>query len=212
MRKIYSYLKWIAWGLMVVSGWYFYNKLPAIVPTHWNLAGEADGFGSKTTHLILMPVIVLGMMIMLMVLPKLDPKKEKYEKFAEVYELFQLLLAAFMSYTYLVTIWAGLNPKVDVGFAILAGIGLLFVAIGNYMGKIRQNYFVGIKTPWTLDNEEVWNKTHRLGGWCFVLAGLMFLVQAFLAWKTWWVLAIALTVILAVPIGYSYWLHKQLKK
>ncbi|HPN67839.1 MAG TPA: DUF1648 domain-containing protein, partial [bacterium] len=80
MRKIYSYLKWIAWGLMVVSGWYFYNKLPAIVPTHWNLAGEADGFGSKTTHLILMPVIVLGMMIMLMVLPKLDPKKEKYEK------------------------------------------------------------------------------------------------------------------------------------
>ncbi len=212
MRKIYSYLKWIAWGLMVVSGWYFYNKLPAIVPTHWNLAGEADGFGSKTTHLILMPVIVLGMMIMLMVLPKLDPKKEKYEKFAEVYELFQLLLAAFMSYTYLVTIWAGLNPKVDVGFAILAGIGLLFVVIGNYMGKIRQNYFVGIKTPWTLDNEEVWNKTHRLGGWCFVLAGLMFLVQAFLAWKTWWVLAIALTVILAVPIGYSYWLHKQLKK
>jgi uncharacterized membrane protein len=212
MKKIFMYLKWVMFGLMIVFGLYFYSKLPDVIPVHWNFAGEADNFGSKTTHLIIMPLIVLGMMLLFIYLPKLDPKKSQYEKFAEVYELIQLLLVTFMTYIYLITILVGIDAKINVSYAVMVGMGAMFIIMGNYMGKIRQNYFVGIKTPWTLDNEEVWNKTHRLGGWCFVIAGLLFILQAVFGFAFFWLFIILLVMLVLVPIGYSYWLHKKISK
>jgi uncharacterized membrane protein len=212
MKKIFMYLKWVMFGLMIVFGLYFYSKLPDVIPVHWNFAGEADNFGSKTTHLIMMSLIVLGMMLLFKFLPKLDPKKAQYEKFDEVYELIQLLIVGFMSYVYLITILAGIDAKVNVSYAVMVGMGAMFIIMGNYMGKIRQNYFVGIKTPWTLDNEEVWNKTHRLGGWCFVIAGLLFILQAVSGFVFWELFIILFVILVALPIGYSYWLHKKITK
>ncbi len=212
MKTIYIWVKWFMLALMIVVGAYFYDKLPDQIPVHWNYAGEIDAYGPKTTHLFMIPAITLVMMILFVLLPKLDPKKDRYEKFADIYEIIQLAILGFMVYMYFITIAAALNPLVDVTFYVLFGVGVMFVLMGNYMGKIRQNYFVGIKTPWTLDNEEVWNKTHRLGGWCFVFSGLIFVLQAFTGVVDWWLFVTAILISVAVPIGYSYWLYKKIKK
>lgn len=212
MKNVYVWLKWVLLLVMIGGGLYFYNALPDQIPVHWSYAGEIDAYGSKTTHIILIPAIVLAMMLLFIFLPKLDPKRDKYVQFADIYEIIQLAIVGFMVYIYFITILAGLNPLLDVSFYILMGMGVMFVLMGNFMGKVRQNYFVGIKTPWTLDNEEVWNKTHRLGGWCFVAAGLLMMVQAFTGTVGWWLFAVAMTICLVVPIGYSYWLHRKLRK
>lgn len=103
------------------------------------------------------------MVILFQFLPKMDPKRENYPKFEKTWEIFQFSLLIFFAYAYFITIFAALDPSLNVNKSIMLGIGALFVIIGNYMGKIRKNYFIGFRLPWTLDNEEAWNKTHRLG-------------------------------------------------
>jgi len=95
---------------------------------------------------------------------------------------------------------------------MLIGIGILFVLIGNYMGKVRQNYFVGFKTPWALANEDVWNKTQRVGGLMFVLTGIVFIIEAFLKWYLLPIFIIVMILTVILPILYSYWVFKQLEK
>ena len=212
MKKYNGILKWIFLLVMIGGGVYFYNLLPDIVPIHWNIEGEVDNYASKNYTVILIPIITLAMLVLFRFLPMLDPKKDKYEKFADIYEIIQAAIIGFFTYMYFVTMVAALNAEMNVGMYVMFGIGVLFILMGNYLGKVRQNYFVGIKTPWTLENEEVWNKTHRLGGWCFVLAGLIFVAQAFVGVMSIWVFVLAIVISSLVPVGYSYWLYKQIKK
>lgn len=191
-------------GLMWVAGIFFYQSLPDILPTHWNMAGEVDGYGSKEIFVWLFPAIGLAMLILFWLLPKLDPRKEKYQKFAQVWEIMQTVLVGFFTYMYAVTLYAAMVPNVNVSVFVLVGIGVMFLILGNYMGKIRQNYFVGVKTPWTIDNEDVWNKTHRLAGWCFVLAGLLFIFQGLTGWVSGWLFGLAMVLAVVVPIIYSF--------
>lgn len=204
MKKYVSWLKFIIVLLMFISGLVSYQYLPDILPTHWNFAGEADGFGPKEIYVWLFPGIGLGMLVLFWLLPKLDPKKEKYSKFADVWEIMQTVIVAYFAYMYFVSIYAAIVPDVNVSVYVLTGIGVLFIILGNFMGKIRQNYFIGIKTPWTIANEDVWNKTHRLGGWCFVLAGLIYIFQAFTGIITVWLFGFSIVLALLVPIFYSY--------
>lgn len=148
-------------------------------------------------------------MILFWFLPKFDPKREKYQQFADVWEIFQSSFVIFMLYVYAVSLYAAM-AKIDVGGLVMLGIGLLFVLLGNYMGKIRQNYFVGIKLPWTLSNEEVWNRTHRVGGWCFVLAGILMVLGAYLKIVMGWLFVVAMVICLIVPIVYSYIIYKKI--
>ena len=109
-------------------------------------------------------------------LPSLDPNKENYPKFAKTWETFQFAFLIFFGYTYIVSLCAALYPTIHVGTYIQSGIGVLFIILGNSLGKIRRNYFIGFKLPWTLSNDDIWNKTHRLGGKMFMLAGVIFLI------------------------------------
>jgi len=204
VKNIMFWLKICLVGLMWVAGIFFYQSLPDILPTHWNMAGEVDGYGSKEIFVWLFPAIGLAMLILFWLLPKLDPRKEKYQKFAQVWEIMQTVLVGFFTYMYAVTLYAAMVPNVNVSVFVLVGIGVMFLILGNYMGKIRQNYFVGVKTPWTIDNEDVWNKTHRLAGWCFVLAGLLFIFQGLTGWVSGWLFGLAMVLAVVVPIIYSF--------
>ena len=153
------------------------------------------------------------MYLLFLALPYLDPRRERYADFAKVYHIFKGILVGFMALIYFITGLAGLGYQVSVGAIIPAGVGLLFIVLGNYMSKIKPNWFMGIRTPWTLESEEVWNKTHRLGGKLFILMGLFMVVGTILPLDYFWYLFIAgvLSVSL-VPIIYSYLLFRKLKK
>ncbi|MFA5917037.1 MAG: SdpI family protein [Candidatus Gracilibacteria bacterium] len=198
--------------LMILIGVYVYPILPDIVPIHWGFDGKPDNMGSKLTNVITFPIIALVLVVLFAFLPKLDPKKENYDKFGKTWEVFQFSIIGLMLYVQIITSFVTLNPEYNISRFMLFGIGTLFVILGNYMGKIRQNYFVGIKLPWTLANEENWNKTHRFGGKMFMLAGVLFILNAIFLWQVVGVFIVCISIMVFSPIVYSYRIFKNMKK
>jgi len=209
MKKLFIY-KLLIVVVMALIGAYFYNKLPNIVPTHWWIDGKPDQMWGKLGFIVMFPLMSLWLTLLFSFLPKLDPKKENYPKFEKSWEVFQFTILWFFAYIYSVSIYASLNSNVNMNQYMMIWMWLMFIILGNYMGKIRQNYFVGIKLPWTLANEEVWNKTHRLWGKMFMLAWLVFLANTFLLINTAWILWVLVTAILVVPVVYSYYIFKNI--
>ncbi|WP_446663211.1 SdpI family protein [Geobacillus sp. CCR] len=153
--------------------------LPDQVAIHWNASGEADGFSSKWFGALLLPVLMTVFTFLMAVLPKLDPKRENYARFQTSYRMVNAALSCFFLALHAVTLAYNLGFSIDVGAVMPLGIGGLFLVIGNYMPKIKHNYFIGIRTPWTLASETVWHKTHRLGGKVFTAMGILSMLTAF---------------------------------
>lgn len=155
--------------------------LPEKVPTHWGFNGQVDGWSSPATLWLLCaisPLLSLGMQF----LPRLDPKRENYEKFQSRYDFFGPLVPVLLLVCIVITLSESLWPgRIRVGRVIGLMIGILFLITGNLMGKIKTNWFFGFRTPWALNDPDVWNKTQRLGGWVFFLAGLSAVLLSLLA-------------------------------
>lgn len=155
--------------------------LPEKVPTHWGIDGGADRYGSPAT-LWLLCAINLPLCLGMQFLPKLDPKKANYEKFQPYYDFFAPLVPLIILVCTAVTLSESLWPgRVNVARAIGLMIGVLFLITGNIMGKVKTNWFMGVRTPWALSDPDVWNKTQRLGGWTFFLSGLAAVALSLLA-------------------------------
>jgi uncharacterized membrane protein len=187
-----------------------YARLPQRVPSHWNLQGEVDGWMEKPLGPLMQPIIATVMLAVLWLMPRIDPRRANVERFAEDRRLLINLLILFMAVVQVATLGHALGWPVDVDRVVPASIGLLFVGLGNYLPRIRSNWFMGIRTPWTMDNERVWRATHRVGGRAFVGAGLLMVLAALLpsparAWATG--AAIALAVVL--PLVYSYVAYRR---
>lgn len=199
--------------LTMFSSVFFYNNLPERIATHWNFAGEVDGWSSGQTQAIVFPLLAIGMYLLFLLIPYLDPKKERYEQFSKIYHIFKNIILALIVIIYFVVGLNGLGYNLPVGVIMPGLIGLLFIVLGNYMGKIKMNWFMGIRTPWTLSSEEVWNKTHRFGGKMFILAGLLMVAEIFLptGWKL-PVFIIMMVTLLAGTVGYSYFAYLKEKK
>lgn len=191
----------------------FYPSLPDQVPTHWNLQGQVDGYSHKVVAAFIMPALPLFIYVFMTIIPKLDPKRENYQKFAATYEKIRLSIVALMGIFTLLPLLSALGYDIDVSLLVKIILPFLFIIIGNYMGKIRFNYFTGIRVPWTLASEEVWNKTHRLGGKLMVAGGFIGLLSAF-APPTYGfvILMAAIFAPLVIAIGYSYLLFRGLAK
>ncbi|NPV26094.1 MAG: SdpI family protein [Firmicutes bacterium] len=192
-----------------------YPYLPAQVPTHWGIAGTPDAYGSKLTHSIFIPALIIGIYLLFLALPYIDPKRANYEDFAGVYTILKIMILGFMLGVQMLTIEAVFAPeqRLAVNY-LLAMLGVMFIVIGNYMAKIRPSWFVGIKTPWTLSNNEVWRRTHRVGGWGFVLFGLATLALApFNQPKLQFLVFIGGALVASLgPIIYSYLLYRRLEQ
>jgi len=158
---------------------------------------------------LLAPVLYL----LLILLPLADPRKENYVRFANAYAFLRWALLIFMYGLYVVSLLVSLGYAVDTGLFVKAGVAVLLTIIGNFMGQFRHNYFVGIKTPWTLANEEVWQRTHRLGGRIWVLCGLGCLALSPFsgAWAAYSYFALLMIMVL-VPMLYSYVIFERLKR
>lgn len=187
-----------------------WNAAPDRLPVHWNLAGKPDRYGGKFEGLLLAPLIALGLYVLMLALPWIDPKRTAYEAFARGYQIIRLAMVALCAAIHATLLLVAFGYRVDVGVVAPLGVGILFCILGNYMGKFRPNWFVGVRTPWTLSSAASWTKTHRLAGRLFIVAGAtQFLMAAF---HNVWTLALVLIMVAALAIGlpvYSYfvWRH-----
>jgi uncharacterized membrane protein len=204
--------QWSIVTLMFIAGAILYSHLPDMVPSHWNVNNEIDDWLPKNIGTWLMPGVALLVVILFPLLQRIDPKKENYVKFKKAWEIIQLTFVIFFAYMYAVTMYVSLNIDKSylVGRLVIFGVGAIFIILGNYMGKIRHNYFVGLKTPWTLADPEVWQKSQRLSGWMFVTAGLLIILMS-LFWiqYIWPIFIVIIVAIVIVPTFYSYWISRK---
>jgi uncharacterized membrane protein len=185
-----------------------YDRLPETMATHFGIEGQADGWQGKGSFL------VLGIPLFMKESRRIDPRSENYEKFDSVYEIFRLGITLFLSAAVGATIFYNLGYAFSMQMFVLVGLGLFLMTIGNYMGQVRFNYFIGIKTPWTLANEEVWRRTHRASGPLIVITGVVTVIAAFLpSQAAVWVFGIMFALsMLVFPMLYSYLQFQRLSR
>lgn len=200
--------------LVVIGVWIaalvLYQYLPDMVPTHWNVAGEIDQYSPKLFATLMFPSIATGMYLLFLLIPWLEPRRLNLEKFANIYHLFKDLLVVFMAYMFAITSWATLNPQVKISTTIPLAIGALFIILGKYLPQVKSNWFIGIRTPWTLSSDRVWKKTHQVGGWIFGIMGIVMIASTF--WPAPWNFSISMAVILLgalFVVLYSLFLYKR---
>ncbi len=200
-----------SWALVVLSFALvaaLYQRMPESVPTHWNARGEVDDTTAKPWGPFLLPLILFGVQLVFVLIPRISPRGYRVERFQKVFEIMQAGVVAFLFFVSLLVALAGTGKAIAMDRAIYAATGLLFVLIGNFLGKVTKNFFVGIRTPWTLASDEVWLRTHRLGGKLFVVAGIGLFVSALLGAGAVAVL-VATGVAAVIPVVYSYVLYRR---
>ncbi|WP_273888324.1 SdpI family protein [Rubrobacter naiadicus] len=190
---------------MFAAGARAWRLVPGRVAVHWDLSGRPDGYGGRFEGLFLLPLITLGVYVLMRFLPRIDPLRESYEAFGGVYLVFRYAVVILLTLVYGFMLAWDLGYELSLSRAITVVLGMLFVVLGNFLGKVRPNWFVGIRTPWTLSSRRSWVRTHRLGGWLFVLAGLALMGMG-LVYPAAGAVAIGPTVLVcvAVPLVYSY--------
>ncbi len=167
---------WLLLGLILVSAAVslaFSAFLPETVPLHWGISGEADRFGSRWELLLGMPGLVAGIAGALIAIPWLGPMRRNLELFRETYARVALTLVAGLIAVQFIILLKAAGQALSIGNALCIALGVMFAALGNWMGKLRRNFYMGIRTPWTIANDEVWERTHRLGGKLFAVHGLL---------------------------------------
>lgn len=207
MRK-YLPLLFIAVTLAISA--FLYDRLPDRIPSHWNIRGDVDGYTSRVLGTFLMPLIALALWAFLRLIPRLDPRRENYEKFRGTYDLLIAGLVAFLCVMHLGILGFSLGLPIAVDRVIFGSVALLLILLGNFLPRARPNWFVGIRTPWTLSSDRVWERTHRVGGYAFALGGVLMLATlvmapAYLMYVT---IAVAGGVSVFV-LAYSYFIWRQ---
>ena len=187
----------------------FLPKMPDKMASHWNERGEVDGYMSKTTCMFLMPLIMLGQIGLLYAIAQIDPMRKNIRKFFVYYEGFILLITGFLLAIHLFMIAWNLGVRFSINVFISLALGILFFVLGAIMPKLKPNWFMGIRTPWTLSNETVWKKTHELGGIVFKIAAIAILFGA--VWSQYAIAFILIAALAASAITFFYSLAIYLK-
>jgi uncharacterized membrane protein len=215
MTRVY----WIVTLLIVVGtvgvSALLYPSLPQQIPTHWNIRGEIDGYGNKDWALFLLPGMMIPLILLFYFLPALSPKHFEVDSFRSTYLYIMVLITAMFAYFHGLTLYAVWKNSQHTGAfdltrPMIAGMFLFFALLGNVMGKIRKNFYIGVRVPWTLASDRVWNDTHRLAAWVMVTSGLVGFVLTITGW-----LIVALVVCLGsmmIPVVYSFFHYRALER
>lgn len=210
-------LDFLIWGVIVAPLVYLilvWNQLPEIVPTHFGISGKPDAYGPKWT-LIILSAVSIGMYFLLRYVPQLDPRLNQ-AKLSEHYPKLILLILTFLGAIHILIIRSALSQVAGEVFnnLLFVGVFLLFAGIGNYLNNIKSNYFVGIRTPWTLESETVWRKTHQMGAKLYFAIGIigaLGVVWLPASWKIVWTLGLILSSTAWILV-YSYQVYQKEKK
>lgn len=191
---------------------YFYPKLPSQIATHWNLSGEADGYSSKAFGLFLIPVLLVVLFTIFMFIPRIDPLRENVKKFWNEFVLFIAILFFFMLYLQLLLIQWNRGVEFDFVRFLTPAFSVLFFYIGVLLEKSKRNWFIGIRTPWTLSNDQVWEKTHQLAAPLFKVAAILNLAGIIWPALAFFLLFGSILTAALVPSVYSYFVFRDENK
>lgn len=191
---------------------YAFPSLPDRVVSHWNTQGEPNGYMPRFFGAFLVPIILAILVPLLIFLPMLDPLKKNYKKFESYYDWFIIIFTAFMLYIHSLTIFWNLNYRFNFNLMIIPAFGILFIFVGFLTENAKRNWFVGIRTPWTLSNDKVWDKTHKLGGKLFKLSGLISLLGIIFQKQAFLLLIIPVILTAIITFIYSYFVYRKMAK
>jgi uncharacterized membrane protein len=183
---------------------YFYPQMPEQMATHWNYQGEVDGYMSKFWGLFFMPLVITGLTILFLVIPRIDPKKENIARFRKYYDGFIVLLILFMVAVHIQGMLWNTGTRISPNAVFPVGIGVLFYYIGILMENAERNWFIGVRTPWTLSSDRVWKKTNRLGGKLFRIAGIAAVFGAFFPGLSFFFILVPALFVSGFTVVYSY--------
>jgi len=184
-----------------------YPRLPATMPTHFDLSGHVDGYSSRAVGAFFGPVMMIVIALMFSALPRISPRGYRFEGASRWYGAMKIGVLTLLFGVHLLVLLTALGWHPNVALIIPLASGALFVLLGNYLAKVPRNFFVGIRTPWTLASEDVWYRTHRVGGKTFVVAGVLMMVAAPLASQ-----ALFFGIVIAaalLPTVYSYIVYRR---
>ncbi len=191
----------------------YWNAIPDQIPLHWNMRGEVNRWGSKSS-VFDAPLINIGIAFLLYYLPRIDPLKSNYALFPRAYRMVRLVIAAFLFAIFLMTISSALGLGIDPNMFVYIAVPLLFLVVGNFMRNFRQNFFAGIRTPWTLVNQQVWEQTHKFAAWLWTGGSLVIIIIRLLAgrWEYFpYVFMGYIGVLIVIPIVMSYIYFRRTK-
>ena len=194
-----------------LAGLLLWNRLPDQMASHWNINDQVDGYMPKFWGVFLLPLISLGMFVLFLVVPSIDPMKANIAQFREGFNLLIVLIVGFMIYLYGLTLaWSLGYNNFRMSGAMLPAIGLLFIFIGFIMRQAKRNFFIGIRTPWTLSSDAVWNETHRMGAVLFMISGALAFLGGFFGGPTaFWMMFAPLMGSTVFLLVYSYVLYQR---
>jgi uncharacterized membrane protein len=201
---------WLIVAAMFVAGLVAWPFAPDSIPVHWSLAGDVNRYGSKLEGLFLMPAVALLVLLLMTFLPRIDPRRASYASFARAYSFILVLIAAFLGVIYAMTLAVTFGIPLNVSRVVLPLMGLLLIGIGVVLQQVRPNWFVGIRTPWTLSSERSWTATHSLGRWVFIGMGAAFVLAG--ALETAWAAKLAIALLLLGVAGlvvYSFFVWRD---
>lgn len=197
-------------AMVAISAW-GWQAIPegALLPTRFDIEGNPGQPVAKEIYLVLMPAIALGLTLLLWVLPKLDPRRANMAASAKFWNVAAILSIGVLAYVHALIVAKGIGYAIDLGSALIPGLGVLFVGLGNYLGKTRSNWFGGVRTPWSLSSEYSWEKTHRWSGRMMVASGLATIGAWFvLDAKTAFFVLIGLvtaSAVISIVLSYIFW-------
>ena len=195
----------------IIAGLLLWDRLPDQMASHWNINDQIDGYMPKFWGVFMVPLITLGMFVLFLVIPSIDPLKANIAQFREAFNLFIVLIVAFMLYIYGLTVaWNLGHTGFKISTSMLPAIGLLFIFIGFILRQAKRNFFIGIRTPWTLSSDQVWNKTHQLGSILFMASGALAVLGSLFGGTTaFWMLMIPIFSSTIFLVIYSYILYRR---
>ena len=197
--------------IATVAGLLLWNQLPDQMASHWNINDEVDGYMPKFWGVFMVPLLTLGLFGLFLIIPNIDPNKANIAEFRESFNLFIVLFVAFMLYVHGLTLaWSLGFTGFRLSTMLLPAMGLLFIFIGFILRKAKRNFFIGIRTPWTLSSDTVWDKTHQLGAILFMASGVLaFIGGLFGGMTAFWMLFVPLMGSTLFLVVYSYFLYRN---
>ncbi len=206
-------IPFIIFLLMIIGALLYYPKIPDKIPIHWNAAGQADGFGGKNS-IFTIPIMFFAILILLFILPLMEVFRENMINIYKYFYAFKIVFSLFFAMLFVATLLPIIGYDINVSRVVIAMIGVLFIALGFILPKLKRNFMFGIRTGWTMSNDRVWSQTHKIGGILFVLTGIITLALLFvLKLETlFWTFMILIIGVSLFLVFYSYYLYKKLVK
>ncbi|MBL7142556.1 MAG: SdpI family protein [Candidatus Pacebacteria bacterium] len=195
--------------LSFAVAFYFYPQMPERAASHWNEKGQVDGYISKFWAAFLMPIISLLVALLFLFIPKIDPFKENIKKFKGYFDGFIIILLLFLLYIYLLTIFWNLGFRFNMTYLMIPSLAVLLYYAGILVEKAKRNWFIGIRTPWTLSSEQVWDKTHKIGGRLFKISAVIALLGIFFVEYAFYFVMIPVICFVVFVFFYSYFEYQK---